>query len=123
MCTNENDHMGKILQAVYYLVKFYQAFKKFPLLIELEELECINFMESYKNDKSVCEVITNIAEEIENENLEKVAHCYFVSFLCDRSTDSSTTEKEVMYIIFLDPDMHEVQLKLTLQSSLRVLKI
>ena len=68
-------------------------------------------MESYKNDKSVCEVITTIAEEIENENLEKVAHCYFVSFFCDRSTDSSTTEKEVMLIIFLDPTMHKVQLK------------
>ena len=26
-------------------------------------------MESYKNDKSVCEFITTIAEEIENENL------------------------------------------------------
>ena len=57
-------------------------------------------MESYKNDKSIHEVITNIAEEIENKNLEKVAHCNFVSFLCDRSTDSSKTEKELMYIIF-----------------------
>ena len=30
-------------------------------------------MESYKNNKSVHEVIINIAEEIENKNLEKVA--------------------------------------------------
>ena len=59
-------------------------------------------MESYKNYKSVCEVIINIAEEIESENLEKVACCNFVSFLCDESTDSSTTEKELIYIIFLD---------------------
>ena len=49
-------------------------------------------MESYKNDKSVCEVIINIAEEMENKNLETVAHCHFVSSLCDRSTDLSTTE-------------------------------
>ena len=52
-------------------------------------------MESYKNDKSVREVIINIAEEIENENFEKVAHCNFVAFLCDGSTDSSTTEKDL----------------------------
>ena len=67
-------------------------------------------MESYKNNKSVREVIINTTEEIENENLEKVTHCYFVSFLCDGSTDLSTTEEELMHII-VDPDMHEVQLK------------
>ena len=65
-------------------------------------------MELYK---SVCEVIINIAEEIENNNLERVAHCDFVSFLCDGSADLSTTEKELICINFLDPDMHEVQLK------------
>ena len=63
-------------------------------------------MESYKNYKSVREVIINIAEEIENENLAKVGCCNFVSFLCDASADLSTTEKELMYIISLDPDMH-----------------
>ena len=68
-------------------------------------------MESYKTNKSVREAIINIAEEIENENLEKVARCNFVSFLFDGSTDPSTTEKELIYIIFLDPDTHEVQLK------------
>ena len=57
-------------------------------------------MESYKNDKSVRELIINIAVEIENKNLEKVVRCNFVSYLCDRSRDSSTTEKELMYIIF-----------------------
>ena len=105
MPTNEKN-MGKIFWAAYYLVKSNQAFKKFPLIIELEELEGIKFMESYKNYKSVREVIINIAEEIENENLEKVGCCNFVSFLCDASADLSTTEKELMYIISLDPDMH-----------------
>ena len=57
-------------------------------------------MESYKNDGSVWEVIIKIAEEIENENLEKVAHCSYVFLLCDGSTDTSKTEKELMYIIF-----------------------
>ena len=37
-------------------------------------------MESYKNDKSVREVIINIAEEIENENLEEVARCNLLPF-------------------------------------------
>ena len=106
MSTIEKDHMGKIFRAAYYLVKSNQVFKKFPL----EGLEGIKFMESYKNNKSVREVIINTTEEIENENLEKVTHCYFVSFLCDGSTDLSTTEKELMHII-VDPDMHEVQLK------------
>ena len=69
MSTNEKDHMWKMFRAAYYLVKSNQAFKKFCLLIELEEREGIKFMESYKNDKSVREVIINIAEEIENKNL------------------------------------------------------
>ena len=57
MSANEKDRMGKIFQAAYYLVKSNQAFKKFPLLIEFEELEGIKLMESYKDDQSVCEVI------------------------------------------------------------------
>ena len=48
MSTNEKDHMGKVFPAAYYLVKSNQAFKKFPLLIELEELEGIKFIESYE---------------------------------------------------------------------------
>ena len=75
-------------------------------------------MESYKTNKSVREVIINIAEEIENENLEKVAHCNFVSFLWDGSTDLSTTEKKPMHIIFWDPDTQEVQLKFFPQEML-----
>ena len=100
MSANEKDRMGKIFQAAYYLVKSNQAFKKFPLLIEPQELEGIKFMESYKNDESVREVIINIAEEIKNEKLEKVARCNFVSFLCDASTYSSTTEKEQFCFLF-----------------------
>ena len=46
MSTVEKDHMVRIFQAAYYLVKSNQAFKKFPLLIELEDLEGIKFMES-----------------------------------------------------------------------------
>ena len=103
--------MGKVFRATYYLVKSNKAFKKFPIQIELEELEGIKFMESYKNDKSVHEAIINIAQEIENKNLEKAACCIFVSFLCDGSTDLSTIEKELRHIILLDPDMHEVKMK------------
>ena len=46
---------------------------------------------------------------MKNENLENVARCNFVSFLCDGSTDLSANEKELMKIIFLDPDTHEIQ--------------
>ena len=81
MSTNEKDHMGKVFPAAYYLVKSNQAFKKFPLLIELEELEGIKFIESYENDKSVREVIINNVEEIENKNLEKVARCNCFLFI------------------------------------------
>ena len=46
MSTIEKDHMVIIFRAAQYLVKSNQAFKKFPLLIELEDLEGIKFMES-----------------------------------------------------------------------------
>lgn len=70
-------------------------------------------MESSKNHKSVCEIIINIEEEkvFSYENLVKVPRCNFISFLCNGSTDSSTSEKELICIIVLDPDTHEVQLK------------
>ena len=34
----------------------------------------------------------------------KLLHANFVSVLCDRSTDSSVTEKEVIYVIYVDPE-------------------
>ena len=43
-----NTIWEKVFPAAYYLVKSNQAFKKFPLLIELEELEGIKFIESYE---------------------------------------------------------------------------
>ena len=46
---------------------------------------------------------------MKNENLENVAPCNFVSFLCHGSTDLSANEKELMKIIFLEPDTHEIQ--------------
>ena len=111
MSTNEKDHMEKIFRAAYYLVKSKQAFKKFPLLIEAEQLDGIKFMESYKSDKSDRKVFINIAKEIKNKKSQEVACCHIVSFLCHGSTDLSRAEKELMYITFLDLSTHEVQLK------------
>ena len=87
MSTNEKDHMGKMFRATYYLVKSNQAFKKFTLLIELEELKGIKFLESYKNDKSVCEVIINIAE-----NFKKVTCCNFFR-VCTNGQASNMSNK------------------------------
>ena len=110
MAHREKEHMEKLFRAAYYLVKSNRPFKKFPLLLELEELEGLKFLDSYKNDKSVREFIMSIAEELNGENLEKISRCNFFSLLCDGSTDSSITEKELMYILFLDPDTHEIKL-------------
>ena len=34
----------------------------------------------------------------------KLLHVNFVSVLCDGSTDSSVTEKELIYVIYVDPE-------------------
>ena len=63
---------------------------------------------------------------MKNENLENVAPCNFVSFLCHGSTDLSANEKELMKIIFLEPDTHEILFMFffTLEMlSLRFLKV
>ena len=104
--------MEKLFRAAYYLVKSNQPFKKFPLLLELEELEGLKFLDSYKNDKSVREFIMSIAEELNGENLEKISH--FFSLLCDGSTDSSITEKEHIYI-----NIHPVPRSRHMKSSWR----
>ena len=87
MSTNEKEHMGKIFRATYYLVKSNQAFKQFPLLLQPEELEGIKLIKSYKNDKSVCEVIINIAE-----NFKKVTCCNFFR-VCTNGQASNMSNK------------------------------
>lgn len=67
-------------------------------------------MESYINDKFAREIVMNISNELLNCDITKFKRCNFFSLFADGcSTDSSITEKEVIYISFIDPDTFELK--------------
>ena len=95
-----------MFEAAYYLVKKGNPYSDFPKLIILERMHGIKVLSS-RGDRNACkQFIHFITEKIFNENVKnKLLHANFVSVLCDWSTDSSIVEKELVYVIFLDPDI------------------
>ena len=65
----------------------------------------MKFLSSYGH-RNVCEQFIHlISETIFDETVKnKLLHANFVSVLCDGSTDSSIVEKELIYVIFVDPE-------------------
>ena len=65
----------------------------------------VKFLSLYGRRNACKQFIHFISETIFNENVKnKLLHANFVTVLFDRSTDSSIAEKELVYVMFVDPE-------------------
>ncbi|KAK3735542.1 hypothetical protein QZH41_016124 [Actinostola sp. cb2023] len=80
-------------------------FTKFVPIAQLEKRHGINLGQTYMNDHACTEFIDSIAEVYEQE-LNEVLHngVHYYSILVDGSTDASNKEKELIFILYVDPD-------------------
>ena len=105
MSENERHMLVRSFEVAYYLAKKGRPYSDFPELIELEKMHGVKFLSSYGHRNACKEFIHFISVTIFNENVKnKLLRANFVSVLCDGSTDSSIVEKELIYVIFVDPD-------------------
>lgn len=105
MSENERKMMKQLFEVSYFIGKQGRPFSDFPQLLELEKLHGVNFPSSYGHRNACKEFIQYTSETIFEETIKnKVLRANFISVLCDGSTDSGILEKEVIYIVFVDPD-------------------
>ena len=75
--------------------------------MELEKLHGVRFLQScaYENDLA-CKLFVHYASKslYEKELKDKIKKTNFITILADGATDAALTEKEVIYIIFVDRD-------------------
>lgn len=92
----------KLIDISYVLAREEIAFNKFPKLIALEKRHGVDLGDTY-NTVEKCEEFTEcIAEDKKDALKRQLANTLYFSVCCDGSTDVSVTEKEIIFIIYVD---------------------
>ena len=117
---DERSAMQNLFDIAYLLAYKGRPYSDFTDLVDIEKLHGVKFMPGnvYENDMG-CKLFIHFAAKAlyEREVKEKVKRANFVTVLCDGVTDAACIEKEVIYILFVDPDEFKATLGfLTLKS-------
>ena len=95
----DKEIMGTELYSAYYLAKREQPFTDFPdLLVLNEKMKCPCIRKGYRNDNAAALFTESIAKVSQNELLKDLASANFLLVPFDGSTDTSITEKELVYV-------------------------
>ena len=117
---DERSAMQNLFDIAYLLAYKGRPYSDFTDLVDIEKLHGVKFMPGnvYKNDMG-CKLFVHFTAKAlyKREVKEKVKRANFVTVLCDGATDAVCIEKEVIYILFVDPDEFKATLGfLTLKS-------
>ena len=93
---------------IAYLIAFKGCpYSDFTDIIELEKLHGVTFFSNsvYENDMG-CKIFIHFAAKalFEKEVKDKIKRANFITVLADGATDAALIEKEVVYVLFVDPD-------------------
>lgn len=109
----EKAAMQRLFDIAYLLAYKGRPYSDFIDHIEIEKLHGVNFMPSsaYENDMG-CKLFIHFAAKAlyELELKDKIKRANFVTVLSDGATDAACIEKEVVYILFVDPDEFKASL-------------
>lgn len=91
-------------EIAYFIAKEELPLSKYPQLLKLEEKHGVDIGTAYRNDMSCNVFISHIAEVLASDLREKLSNVNFFSVLTDGSEDASISEKEAIFVRFLDPN-------------------
>ena len=89
-------------EVAYFVAKEELPLAKYPELLQLEERHGVDLGKAYRTDKSCNMFISHIGEELARKLGEKLSTANFFSVLTDGSTDASITEKEAVFVQYLE---------------------
>ena len=87
---------------VYYLAKNKCLYSEFRNLLLLQVKNGVKTSDMYHNERAGANFIDTIGTSIRQKLLEDIEKCNYFTLLMDGSTDSSFTEQELIYVLFLD---------------------
>ena len=87
---------------VYYLAKNKCLYSEFRNLLLLQVKNGVKTSDMYHNERAGANFIDTIGTSIHQKVLEDIEKCNYFTLLMDGSTDSSFTEQELIYVLFLD---------------------
>ena len=103
----ERNAMQNLFDIAYMIAYKGRPYSDFVDHIEIEKLHGVKFMPggTYENDKGCLLFIHFAAKALyERQVKDKLRRANFVTVLADGATDAACIEKEVIYILFVDPD-------------------
>ena len=114
MAEKEREALVKPYDIAHYIAVKECAFTDFEDLIELQKLHRVKFQSgSYENELGCKDFIKSIAEYFFKQDIySKLVRVNFIAILCNGTTDTSITEREVVYVFFIDLDTMQPKLEL-----------
>ena len=103
----ERNAMQNLFDIAYMIAYKGRPHSDFVDHIEIEKLQGVKFMPggTYENDKGCLLFIHFAAKALyERQVKDKLKRANFVTVLADGATDAACIEKEVIYILFVNPD-------------------
>ena len=101
MGDNKWQSVTKLNHTAFHVAAKELPFKYFKDKIELQKIHDVKFqVVAYENKRACHDFILNISNSLSDKLAkEKLSRVNFLAILCDRSTDHSITEQEVVYIV------------------------
>ena len=102
MGVKEKEALTTLYDIVYYIILKRRPFTGFKDHIDLEKFHGLKFQsDAYENETSHRDFINSISEFLIKDDLyKKLLRVNFIVILCDRTTDTSITEKR-LFMSFL----------------------
>ena len=66
-----------------------------------EKFPWLKILSNRQQKKMICEICTNQEEKLKQMPHMNLMFVNFIAILCDRTSDASITEQEVVYVFFL----------------------
>ncbi|XP_014669333.1 PREDICTED: zinc finger protein 862-like [Priapulus caudatus] len=105
----EEKRVSKLFDIAYTIAKEELPFTKYPVVIGLEKKHGVPLGNTYTHEAKCSEFIGVIGDTMKSEMLTALKEAKFYSIMCDGSTDASVTEKELVYVHFVNDKTGEVQ--------------
>ena len=105
ICGATNDEqmrVTKLFDIAYFIAAEELPFSKFPGLVELEKRHGVPLGTTYHTRQKCSDLTEVIAETMQEEVVSALKSTECFSLLMDGSTDSSVTEKELLYVAYLE---------------------
>lgn len=109
--SGHREKVKKLFDITYLVCQEEMSFMKFPRLLELEKRHGVDLGEAYATDKKCQEFTTIIGSLLQETLIESLKNSNFLTILTDGSTDVSNSEKELIYVMYLNKNNGTVESK------------